>query len=91
MRKKFIGSDQFVMTETCRRYKSGCYPYYGGRFKLWFALSAVIMGRKELKEVSPHYLFLDNEPKNVQPVPEGLRVTYCGDAVTPILYSDFTC
>lgn len=84
VKNKFIGSDQFVMTETCRRYASGCYPYYAGRFKKWFALSAVVLGRQPLSEISPHYLFLDEEPNDVPAVPEGKRITYCNDRVVPI-------
>jgi len=61
---KFIGSDQFVITETCRRHKEVCYPYFAGRFKSWFALSAVVMGEKPITEVSPHYLFKDDENDN---------------------------
>ena len=84
VKNKFIGSDQFVMTETCRRYASGCYPYFAGRFKSWFALSAVIMGKKKLTEVSPKYLFLDKEPDNLSELPEGRRITFCNGRVLPI-------
>mmetsp|Transcript_2852 Transcript_2852/g.4490 ORF Transcript_2852/g.4490 Transcript_2852/m.4490 type:complete len:400 (+) Transcript_2852:3-1202(+) len=40
--KLFIGSDQFVMSETCYRYPSVCYPYFPGRFKNWFAMAALL-------------------------------------------------
>lgn len=82
VKDKFIGSDQFVMTETCMRYASGCYPYFAGRFKSWFALSLVIMGKKELTKVSPHYLFLDQEPKDLPRVPEGKRISFCDGHVS---------
>ncbi len=85
VKNKFIGSDQFVMTETCRRYASSCYPYFAGRYKSWFALSEVIMGKKKFNRgVSPHYLFLEDEPKDLQVAPEGKRITYCNDRVLPV-------
>ena len=83
VKNKFIGSDQFVMTETCRRYSLGCFPYFAGRFKSWFSLSAVIMKKKKLSGISPHFLFLDNPPESLPKVPTGQRISYCDGVVVP--------
>ncbi len=84
VKNKFIGSDQFVMTETCRRYAESCYPHFAGRFKSWFALSAVVMGKKPLSEISPQYLFLDKPPKDLPELPQGKRITYCNGRILPV-------
>ncbi len=89
VKNKFIGSDQFVMTETCRRYAAGCYPYFAGRFKTWFALAAVIMKRKTMSRISPHYLFLENPPASLPKLPHGNKVSYCKGSV--VVANDLKC
>ena len=81
---KFIGSDQFVMTETCRRYRNICHPYYPGKFRDWFALSRAVAGTKKgISEISPHFLFLDEPPKDVAETPMG-KVTFCNNAAVTL-------
>ena len=81
---KFIGSDQFVMTETCRRYQSSCHPYYPGRFRDWFALSGAVAGnRGDISVISPHFQFLDEPPKDVAVMPVG-KVTFCNNTVVTL-------
>jgi len=84
--RKFIGSDQFVMTETCRRYRTHCHPYFPGRFKSWFAMAHAMAGKEghtDFAKVSPKYLFLDEPPSDVPEVPIGKKVSYCdGEIVT---------
>jgi hypothetical protein len=75
--KKFIGAEQFVLTETCRRYKSNCHPFFPGKFRYWFAMSRALAGRINFSEVSPHYLFAD-PPTSLPEVPSGKKVTHCG-------------
>jgi hypothetical protein len=79
--KKFIGSDQFVMTETCRRYKANCHPFFPGRFKSWFAMAYAMSGKRPFNEVSSQYLFLDEPPKDVPKVPSGMSVSFCKDLI----------
>lgn len=81
--KKFIGSDQFVMTETCRRYRSHCHPFFPGHFKQWFAMWTMMQGNiKDYASVSKKYIFEDEAPSSKE-VPNGKRVTYCkGQIVT---------
>jgi len=82
---KFIGSDQFVMTETCRRYKSSCHPYYPGGWRDWFALSAAVAGKRgNISEISPHFLFLDEPPKDITAIPTGQKVTFCNETVVAV-------
>jgi hypothetical protein len=83
VKNKFIGSDQFVMTETCRRYEKSCFPHFAGRFKSWFGLSAVYMGKKPLK-FSTKYLFLDKPPEDLPDLPQGKRITFCNGRVLPV-------
>ena len=92
-KNKFIGSDQFVLTETCRRYPMNCHPYFGGGFRWWFAFADKVFLGKDLtvNKVSPHYLFLDEPPTDLEEVPDGQRVSYCnGTIVTSVSY-DFGC
>lgn len=79
--KKFIGSDQFVMTETCRRYKAYCHPFFPGRFKMWFAMAYALSGKRPFNEVSKDYLFLDEPPKDIPAVPIGKFVSYCRNEI----------
>ncbi len=81
VQNKFIGQEQFVMTETCRRYISACHPHYPGRWRDWFALAEVVRNRTRLSEKSPHYLFLDEPPPYLPDVPEGRRISYCNGTV----------
>jgi len=74
--KKFIGSDQFVITEACRRYRSNCHPFYPRRFKHWFAMALAMSGGLDFSQVSPHYLF-DIPPPNLPEVPSGKKVSHC--------------
>ncbi len=84
--KKFIGSDQFVMTETCRRYQSHCHPFFPGRFKDWFAMYKLMQGSyerggsKDYTQISKHYLFSD-KPPDAKQVPTGKRVGYCNEEI----------
>ncbi len=78
--KKFIGSDQFVMTETCRRYSHNCHPFYPGRFRKWFAMAAAVAGKESFSEVSPHYLF-DDPPSDLPDIPSGKKVSYCNGEI----------
>jgi len=82
---KFIGSDQFVMTETCMRYRSSCYPFYPGKFRDWFALSDAVRGnRGKILNESPQFLFLDEPPKDGKAVPIGHKVTFCNNSVVTV-------
>ena len=82
---KFIGSDQFVLTETCMRYRSSCHPFFPGGYRDWFALSRAVRGEKgEKLEVSPHFLFLDEPPKDGKTVPTGHKVTFCNNTVVAV-------
>ena len=90
VKNKFIGQEQFVMTETCRRYKNNCHPWFAGRFYSWFALAAAIMNKEKLTGVvSPHYLFLDEPPSSLPQLPHGNKISYCNGSVVPV--SDPTC
>ncbi len=81
-KKKFVGSDQFVITEACRRYRSHCHPFFPGKFKHWFAMSKALAGEINFSEVSPKYLFAD-PPSTLPEMPSGKKVTYCnGEMVT---------
>lgn len=56
--KKFLGSDQFVMTETCYRYPQVCHPTFPGRFKDWFALSKLLRNEQfPLTNISDQFHF----------------------------------
>ena len=77
VKDKFIGSDQFVMTETCYRYADACHPYFPGWYKMWRAMSQAVMGRAPLTGISSEYLFLDEPPASLPEVPNGHRVSYC--------------
>uniref|UniRef100_A0A7S3Q266 Uncharacterized protein n=1 Tax=Chaetoceros debilis TaxID=122233 RepID=A0A7S3Q266_9STRA len=80
--EKFIGSDQFVMTETCRRFRSHCHPFFPGSFRQWFAMWEMMQGKKDYVTVSKKYIFED-KPTSPKEVPNGKRVTYCkGEIVT---------
>ena len=50
---------------------------------MWFALSAVIMKRKNKFGMSPHFLFLDSPPPSLPKLPEGKSISYCGGIVVP--------
>lgn len=90
--QKFIGSDQFVMTETCRRYKDHCHPFFPGRFKMWFAMAYAMSGKRPFDQVSPEYLFLDEPPLNLPPVPSGNYVSFCnGNIVTGVNPETLVC
>ncbi len=79
VKNKLIGSDQFVMTETCMRYADVCYPYFPGWYKDWFAMGNLLMKhpKYKLKGVSPEYVFLDQPPASISEVPTGHRISYC--------------
>jgi len=90
--KKFIGSDQFVMTETCRRYKDYCHPFFPGRYKMWFAMAYALSGKRPFDQVSPEYLFLEEPPSNLPPVPSGQYVSFCnGNIVTDVNPEKLQC
>eukprot|EP00815_Leptocylindrus_aporus_P007786 CAMPEP_0116066424 /NCGR_PEP_ID=MMETSP0322-20121206/10366_1 /TAXON_ID=163516 /ORGANISM="Leptocylindrus danicus var. apora, Strain B651" /LENGTH=376 /DNA_ID=CAMNT_0003552959 /DNA_START=139 /DNA_END=1269 /DNA_ORIENTATION=- len=56
--KKFLGSDQFVMTETCYRYPQVCNPTFPGRFKDWFAMSKLLRNEEfPLTNISDQFHF----------------------------------
>ena len=84
VKNKFIGSDQFVLTETCRRYKEYCFPYFPGNFNQWFALFEAVMGKKAIGKMSEKYLFLDQAPSDLVAVPVGKKVTYCNGEVIAV-------
>ncbi|GFH46807.1 hypothetical protein CTEN210_03281 [Chaetoceros tenuissimus] len=90
--EKFIGSDQFVMTETCRRYKAYCHPFLPGRFKSWFGLALALSGKRDVSQVSPEFLFLDEPPSNPAIVPSGKYISYCrNEIITSPSIQDFNC
>lgn len=90
--KKFIGSDQFVMTETCRRYKAYCHPFLPGRFKSWFGMALALSGQRDVSQVSPEFLFLDEPPSNPAIVPSGKYISYCrNEIMTSPSIKEFNC
>ena len=89
--EKFIGSDQFVMTETCRRYKTHCHPFFPGSFRNWFAMSYAMAGKKDFSKVSPKYLFLDKPPSDVPEVPDGKMVSYCDGKIVANVADKLIC
>ena len=90
---KFIGSDQFVLTETCRRYPTNCHPYFAGGYEWWFAFARIVFSGREsnLTTVSPYYIFDEEPPTDLEEVPDGKRVAYCNGTIETGSIYDFSC
>mmetsp|Transcript_32571 Transcript_32571/g.43296 ORF Transcript_32571/g.43296 Transcript_32571/m.43296 type:complete len:381 (+) Transcript_32571:134-1276(+) len=75
----FVGSDQFVMTETCYRYPSVCHPTFPGRFRNWFYMAAILEKTEcDLQQVSDNFFFGSPPDNNPPPFPQGVVSTMKG-------------